>query len=70
VSNKFTADDIHEEIEMNVKEVLTDSLMPLLMVLFAVLGLAFGDALLYPEGSHQRAGTVEIHALGATTDAR
>jgi hypothetical protein len=52
---------------MNVKEVLMNSLQPLFLVLFAVLGLAFGDALLYPEGSHERTGTVEIHALGAVT---
>jgi hypothetical protein len=52
---------------MNVKEVLINSLQPLFLVLFAVLGLAFGDALLYPEGSHERTGTVEIHALGPVT---
>jgi hypothetical protein len=51
---------------MNVKELLTDSLLPLFLVLFAVLGLAFGDALLYPAGSHERTGTVEIHALNTT----
>jgi len=49
---------------MSLKEHFIDLLQPLFLVLFAVLGLALGDALLYPADPHERTGTVEIHALG------
>lgn len=48
---------------MNIKDQLINSLQPLLLVLFAVWGITFGNALLNPADHHERTGTVEIYAL-------
>jgi F0F1-type ATP synthase assembly protein I len=47
------------------KDRFIDTLQPLFLVMFAVLGLALANALVAPVAQHERTGTVEIHAVAS-----